>query len=84
MHHAVARIISDKPELLQCARVVAWLEELASDALAYSAEQNLGDLQLTPIRLACILEHSMHLLRLACRHFIACTQNMSSNLPSVT
>ena len=45
----MASIISDKPELLQCARVVAWLEELASNSLAYNAEQNLGN----PLTLTC-------------------------------
>ena len=45
VHHTVAGIISEKPELLQCARVVTWLEELASDSLQYSADQGAGDAQ---------------------------------------
>ncbi len=49
VHHTVASIISDESQLLQCARVVAWLEELASSSLDYSAEQGQGDLHISSV-----------------------------------
>ena len=48
VHHDVARIISDDSKLLQCARVVTWLEELARDSLQYNAEQGAGNFH-TPL-----------------------------------
>lgn len=43
VHHRVASIISNDAELLQCARVVTWLEELAGQSLDDAAEQGQGD-----------------------------------------
>ncbi|KAL0039521.1 hypothetical protein WJX77_000542 [Trebouxia sp. C0004] len=42
LHHTVASIISDDAKLLQCARVITWLEELASQSLDYTTEQGQG------------------------------------------
>ncbi|KAL0045486.1 hypothetical protein WJX82_007971 [Trebouxia sp. C0006] len=42
VHHTVASIISDDAKLLQCARVITWLEELASQTLDYTTEQGQG------------------------------------------
>lgn len=42
VHHTVAGIISDDAKLLQCARVITWLEELASQSLDYTTEQGQG------------------------------------------
>lgn len=54
VHHAISGIISDEPEMLQCARVVAWLEELASSRLDYNAEQGQGE------QCACLRASSKH------------------------
>lgn len=42
VHHTVASIISDDAKLLQCARLITWLEELASQSLDYTTEQGQG------------------------------------------
>ncbi|KAL0028314.1 hypothetical protein WJX79_009606 [Trebouxia sp. C0005] len=42
VHHTVASIISDDAKLLQCARMITWLEELASQSLDYTTEQGQG------------------------------------------
>ena len=54
VHHAISGIISDEPEMLQCARVVAWLEELASSRLDYNAGQGQGE------QCACLHASSKH------------------------
>lgn len=50
VHHLVAKHIANFPSLLRCARVVAWLEELASNSLDYAAEQGQGIAQCQLLR----------------------------------
>ena len=42
MHHQIAETISDRRPLLQCARVVTWLEALFCKSQEYRAEQEQG------------------------------------------
>ena len=44
VHHQVAEAVCDHPELLQCARVVTWLEALFRKTQDYQAEQEAGTL----------------------------------------
>lgn len=86
VHHQVAETVCNHPPLLQCARVVTWLEALFCKSQTYAAEQDQGESPYISPNVTCLEPACLVLLTRLLEHlqFVAFWQVRHEIWKSVT